>query len=144
MRSYICRIEGGTDLDDVEHHGKLAEKEDLMATSEQFIEEAFQHHHLSTSMDKVFIDDGLPGVFVHRPVEKERMGADFSELHDSVLQLHVIDLLDWNETIPLAEFRAGGYQAYPSLAVDACGQVPQDLPLSFPLSSRPVALILRV
>jgi hypothetical protein len=80
-----------------------------VAPSEQFIEEAFQHHHLSTSVDKVFINDGLFGAFVHRPVEKERMGADFSELHDSILQLHVIDLLDYNETIPLVKFRAGGY-----------------------------------
>ena len=65
-----------------------------MAPSEQFIEEAFQHHHLSASVDKVFIDDGLPGTFVHGPVKKERMGADFAELHNGILQLHIIDLLD--------------------------------------------------
>ena len=79
-----------------------------MAPSEQFIKEAFQHHHLSTSVDKVFIDDGLSGVFVHRPVKKERMGADFSELHNGILQLHVVDLLDWNEAILLINFRTGG------------------------------------
>ena len=84
-----------------------------MAPSEQFIEEAFQHHHLSTSVDKVFIDDGLSSVFVHRPVKKERMRADFSKLHDGVLQLHVIDLLDWNEKIPLVKFRAGGVSNVP-------------------------------
>jgi len=80
-----------------------------MAPSEQLIEEAFQHHHLSASVDKVFIDDRLSGAFVHRPVEKERMGADFSELHNGILQLHVIDLLDWNEAILLIKFRTRGY-----------------------------------
>ena len=116
-----------------------------MAPSEQFIEEAFQHHHLSTSVDKVFIDDRLSSAFIDRPVEKKRMRADFSKLHDGVLQLHVIDLLDWNETIPLVKFRAGGgYQAYSWLAVDSCGQFPPDFPPSFALSSRPVVLIPRV
>lgn len=80
-----------------------------MAPSEQFIEEAFQHHHLSTGVDKVFIEDGLSGALVHRPVKKERMGADFSELHNGILQLHVIDLLDWNEEILLIKFRTRGY-----------------------------------
>ena len=84
----------GTDLNDVEHHCELAEKQDLVATSEQFIEEAFQHHHLSTSVDEIFVDDRLPVALVHGPVEKERMGADLSELHDSVLQLHIVDFLD--------------------------------------------------
>lgn len=65
-----------------------------MAPSEQFIEEASQHHHLSAGMDEVLVDNGLPGAFVHRPVKKERMGANFSELHDGVLQLHVVDLLN--------------------------------------------------
>jgi len=65
-----------------------------MASSEQFVEEALQHHHLSTSMDKIFVDDGLSGAFVHRPFEKKRMGADFSKLHDGILQLHAIDFLD--------------------------------------------------
>ena len=73
-----------------------------MTPSEQFVKEAFQHHHLSTSMDEVLIDDRLSGTFVHRPVEKERMGTNFAKLHDGIQQLHVVDFLDWNETIPLA------------------------------------------
>jgi len=77
-----------------------------MAPGEQFIKETFQHHHLSARVDEVFIDDGLPGAFVHRPIEQERMGADFSKLHDSILQFHVIDLLGWNETTSLARYRA--------------------------------------
>ena len=56
-----------------------------MAPSEQFVEEAFQHHHLSAGVDEILVDDGLSGTFVHRPVKKERMGANFSELHDGVL-----------------------------------------------------------
>jgi len=80
-------------LNDIEHHSKLAEKEDLVAPSEQFVEQAFQHHHFSTSVHEVFIDDELFCTLVYRPIEKERMRADFSELHDGILQLHVIDFL---------------------------------------------------
>ena len=76
-----------------------------MTPSEQFVEKAFQHHHFSASVDEVFIYDGLFGAFVHRPVEKERMGADFPKLHDGVLQLHVVDLLGWNEFVPLTRHR---------------------------------------
>ena len=56
-----------------------------MASSKQFVEEAFQHHHLSASMDEIFIDDGLSGAFIHRPVKEEWMGADFPELHNGIL-----------------------------------------------------------
>jgi len=78
-----------------------------MAPSEQFVKETFQHHHLSACMDEVFIDNWLPGAFVQRPIKQKRMGANFSKLHNGILQLHVVDLLDWNETISLARYRAG-------------------------------------
>lgn len=65
-----------------------------MPSSKQFVEEAFQHHHLSASVNEVFVDNGLFGALFYRPVEKEWMRADFSELHDRVLQLHIVNFLD--------------------------------------------------
>ncbi len=83
------------DLNDIQHNFKLTENQDLMASPKQLSQKPVEHHHLSACIDELFAKDKVMGFGVDGPVEQEGMGTNFAQLHDCVLEFHVIDLADW-------------------------------------------------
>jgi hypothetical protein len=82
-----------THLDDVKHCRKLREEQYFMAPSKELNEKSIEHHHLPAGVHQFFIQYWLTSIWIRRPVEEERMRADFAQLHDRILKPHVVDLL---------------------------------------------------
>jgi hypothetical protein len=78
-------------LNDVQHSCKLTEQKNLVLPLEELGQEPIENHHFSTMVDELLVHNGLLRHWVQRPVEEERVRADFPKLHDRVLQLHIVD-----------------------------------------------------
>jgi hypothetical protein len=63
-------------------------------------------------VNELLVHDGLLRHRVQRPVEEEGMRADFSKLHDRVLQLHVVDFRSYKERMVSMEPRCGEKEFY--------------------------------
>ena len=63
-----------------------------MLPLEEFFEESLKHHHFTAGVHQLFAQDRLHRLGIDGPLEEERMRADFTQLHDRVLQPHVVHL----------------------------------------------------
>lgn len=78
---------------DVQHGRELGEQQYFVSASEQRVQQTVEQKHLATRVDEVLVDDVVARLGVDGPVEEERVRRDLAELHDEVLQVHVVDLL---------------------------------------------------
>ncbi len=83
-------------MNDIQHRRELAEQKHLMSSPEQLLQKLIKQHHLPARTNELSVQYRLQRLRVRRPVEQERMRADFPELHDGVLKFQVIDLLHYN------------------------------------------------
>jgi hypothetical protein len=81
-------------LDDVKPYLELGEDEHFVPSLEKRIQKPLEDHHLPARLDELLVNDLLVGVRIHRPIKQEGMRADFTQLHNGVLQVHVVNLLD--------------------------------------------------
>ena len=68
-----------------------------MATFEELFEEAVEHEHLPARIDELIVDNLLVRARVDGPIEEERVRADFAELHDGILEVHIVHARDCDQ-----------------------------------------------
>ena len=65
-----------------------------MLPSEQLAEQSVENHHLPTRIDEILVQDRLLRARVDWPIKQKWVGANFTKLHDGVLELHIVDLFN--------------------------------------------------
>ena len=63
-----------------------------MTSSKKRIEETLQNHHLTAGSDQLLVQDVLARQRVFRPVEQVWVLAHFTQLHNDILEILVVDL----------------------------------------------------
>ena len=69
-----------------------------MSFAEQSIQKTVEQQHFSTCIDQIIVDHKLICVGVDRPVEQEGMRGDLAQLHDHVLEFHVVDAFRYHQS----------------------------------------------
>ena len=91
-------MDNDANLNNVQHRFELAEDENLVAPVKEFVEQPLQDHHFATRIDEFIVQHRLHRLRVDGPVKEERVATDFTKLHDGVLEVQIIDLLDYEHS----------------------------------------------
>lgn len=82
-------------LNNIQHNLELTKDQDFVFPLKEFSEKSVENHHLSTCVDELFSQDKIVSLGIDWPVEQKWMRTDFTELHNSILEFHIINLANW-------------------------------------------------